>query len=289
MSLAAFDPHAPDPHAPQTGAIRDWLATRLHALARRWALEISLFAGLALMLSSAYVVFALTPERPQPAPVPVAVWVDVSRPLPMFAFAAPEFSRQTSTYAMRRHSAGGGREDTITLGQFAESGPYMRLVVHQVGAEGAPAQTLFLESVRRAADAGLALDSIAAPSILQTRFGPVEIADAKIALPGAAKARQGCAVFRFSADQPALRVSGLACGAAGAAFAHRQMSCLVGGLDLTAASDDPDLQKFFARSELARDEVCSNPRARAAAAKPAPAPAAQATPAKPKIRTASER
>ena len=68
MSLAAFDPHAPEP-----GAIREWFAARLHALARRWALEISLFAGLALMLSSAYVIFALTPEapeRPQPAPTP---------------------------------------------------------------------------------------------------------------------------------------------------------------------------------------------------------------------------
>lgn len=280
MSLAAFDPHAPEP-----GAIREWFAARLHALARRWALEISLFAGLALMLSSAYVIFALTPEAPErPQPAPAAVWIDVNRPLPMFSFAAPEFSRQTSTYSMRRHSAGGGREDAITLGQFAESGPYMRLVVHQVGAEGAPAQTLFLESVRRAADAGLALDTLGAPSILQTRFGPVEVADAKIAVPDAATSREGCTVFRFSADRPTLRVSGLACGAGGAAFPRRQMSCLIGGLDLTAASEDPDLQKLFARSELARDEACSNPRARAAKSVPA-----QAQGAKQKVRTASER
>lgn len=287
MSLAAFDPHAPE-----TGSIRDWFAARLHALARRWALEISLFGGLCLMLAAAYAVFAVmpeAPERPQAAPPPVAAWIDVSRPLPMFSFVGPEFSRQTSTYAMRRHSTGGGREDAITLGQVSENGPYMRLIVHQVGAEGAPAQTLFLETARRAAEAGLALDSIGAPAILPTRFGPVEFAEAKIAAAGAGKAREGCAVFRFSADQPALRVAGLACGPGGVAFPRRQMSCLIGGLDLTAASEDPDLQKFFARSELARDEACSNPRTRAAAAKPAQAPPAQAAPAKPKIRTASER
>ena len=84
------------------------------------------------------------------------------------------------------------------------------LVVHPVGAE-APAQTLFLESARRAADAGLALDTLGAPSILQTRFGPVGVADARDRRAGRRPRR--AAVFRFSADRPALRVSGLACGA----------------------------------------------------------------------------
>lgn len=285
MSLAVFDPRAPRAFSP-----RAWLSAAAARTARRYALEIALFSGLSVMLAGTYLLFALAdePERPAATPAPVAAtWVDVNRPLPMFSFAAPEFARAPLAYRMRRHTAGGGREDALTLGAFADNAAWLRIVVHQVGGEGAPRQTLFVETARRAAEAGVALDSLSASSELATRFGPVEWAEAKLAVPGQAGARQGCSVFRFAANPPAVAFFGLACAPAGAVFSRRQMSCLVGGLDLAAASEDADLQKFFARSELARDEACTNSRARAAAA----AAAAKQPPvaAKPKLRASIER
>lgn len=285
MSLAVFDPRAPGAFSP--GA---WLAAAAARTARRYALEIALFSGLCVMLAGAYLLLALSEEGerpPPPAPAVAATWAEVNRPLPMFSFAAPEFAKAPVAYRMRRHTTGGGREDALTLGAFADSAAWLRIVIHQIGGEGAPRQTLFVETARRAADAGLALDSLSASSELATRFGPVEWAEARLAAPGQAVARQGCSVFRFAAGASAIAVSGLACAPAGAAFSSRQMTCLIGGLDLAAASEDAELQKFFARSELARDEACSNPRARAAAAaaaaKQAPAPS------KPKLRASIER
>ena len=74
---------------------------------------------------------------------------------------------------------------------------------------------------------------------------------------------------------------GLACGPAGQPYNRSQLSCLVGRLDLAAAGGDDELQKFFARSELARDTACP-PRAKngaqAAMAKSRPAPRRPAQP-----------
>ena len=271
MTLAAFQSRAPEP-----GRLARRLSAAAMRIARRHPLETSLFAGLGTMLASAYLVFALLPplERAAvPAPA-VAAWIDVPKPLPMFSFSAPEFGKAAAAYAMRRHSTGGGREDALTFGNFGEPGAYLRIVVHQIGAEGAGSSTLFVEGARRAAEAGLALDSLGAPTALQTRFGQAELAGAKLAAPGQAAAREGCSLFRFSADDPAIRVSGLVCGPEGVAYTRRQAACLIGGLDLAAASEDDALQKFFARSELARDAACANPRARASA-QPAKSPARQ--------------
>ena len=85
--------------------------------------------------------------------------------------------------------------------------PYPRSVVPQVGGEGAPAQTLFRDSARRSAEAGLALDGLGKTATLTTRFGPVEWAEARIAAPSQPAPRDGCSVFRFASDQPALQLS----------------------------------------------------------------------------------
>ena len=263
MSLAAFQPRRPE-----FGRIAREIGAAAFRRARRHRLEVSLSAGLLAMLAGAYLGFAIAPtvERAPAPPSIQPAWVEVARPLPMFSFAAPELAHLQGAYAMRRHSTGGGREDALTYGAFASPDPWLRIVVHQVGGEGAVAQTLFVETARRAAEAGLALDGLGKSGTLPTRFGEAEWAEARLAAPGQADARNGCAVFRFSAAQPDLAVFGVACGPNGTGFTRRQLSCLVGGLDLSAASEDEALQKFFARSELARDLACSGPRPRAAAA-----------------------
>jgi hypothetical protein len=291
MSLIAFDPRAPEisrlAGAAARGAgrglgfVANAIGSAALRAARRRRLELSLFAGLAVALAGAGFFFDFEAAEPRPAPVvsaPPPAWVDAARPLPMFSFDAPEFARAPSSYTMRRHSTGGGREDVMTFGSFAGPDPYLRLVVYQVGAEASPRAGLFVETARRAAEAGLALDGLSGAVSLPTRFGAAEWAEARIAAPGDAAPRAGCAVVRFSADEPQLRVFGVACGPEGTPFPRKQMSCLIGRLDLSAAGEDPDLQRFFARSELARDAACA-PGTRSRISGPAPAPAPKPKPA----------
>lgn len=282
MSLIAFEPRLPDLRGAgeRVLTILFTAAFRALRLARRRRLEVSLFAGLALFLLTASIVSRIEEQpAPEPAkPAPVGYWMDVAKPLAMFAFDSQEFAPKPAAYAMRRHTTGGGREDVMTFGVFAGEDPWLRLTIHQIGEEGAADQSLFVETARRASDAGLALDNLSNPASLPTRFGTAEWADARLSAADGAK-RENCATFRFAETAPALRVSGLACGPAGQSWNRAQLSCLVGRLDLAAAGGDDELQKFFARSELARDAACP-PRGRnpgqAAPAKAKPAPRAAA-------------
>lgn len=278
MAHIAFDPRSDRLiESPLATRLANAIGHRILRFARRRRLEVALFGGLLTTLLGASLLLTLDPpaetEAPRVAPAPA--WVDASKPLPMFAVDAPDFAPAPATYAMRRHSTGGGRQDILSFGQFADEGAYLRLVVHQIGGEGASERTLFLDTARQAADAGLALDGLGLPSALPTRFGDAEWADARLSAPGEAAARDNCAAFRFSTDKPELRVSGLACGPSGQPYNRSQLSCLIGRLDLIAAGDDGDLQKFFARSELARDAACPPSRTRgqaqAAPARRAPA------------------
>lgn len=280
MSLIAFEPRMPD-----LGSARDRALTAVFGLgyralrmARRRRLEVSLVGGLLGVLLIASFIFALDEApAPEPAkPAPAGVWMDVSKPLAMFAYGSQEFAPAPASYAMRRHTTGGGREDILSFGTFAGEGAWLRLTIHRVGEEGAPDQSLFVDTARRAGEAGLALDQLNNPAALPTRFGVAEWADARLTAASDGARRENCAAFRFAETKPALRVSGLACGPAGQPYNRSQLSCLVGRLDLAAAGGDDELQKFFARSELARDAACPPSRAKnpghATPAKGKPAP-----------------
>ena len=260
MSLIAFEPRLP-----ALGAVRDRMLTALFTLgyralriARRRRLEVALVGGLVGVLAVGSFISAVeAPPAPELIkPAPAGVWMDVTRPLAMFSFDSPEFAPAPAVYAMRRHTTGGGREDILTFGDFAGDGAWLRLTIHQVGEEGAADQSLFVETARRASAAGLALDNLSNPAALPTRFGVAEWADARLSAAAGGATRENCAAFRFGESRPALRVNGLACGPAGQAYNRSQLSCLVGRIDLIAAGGDEKLQKFFARSELARDANC---------------------------------
>ncbi|HMN73759.1 MAG TPA: hypothetical protein PKA55_18010 [Rhodoblastus sp.] len=284
MSLIAFEPRLPDLGAARERALTVFFTLAFRALrfARRRRLEMALVGGLAIVLLVASILSALE-EAPAPEPVkpaPVGYWMDVSKPLAMFAFDSQEFAPAPAVYAMRRHTTGGGREDILTFGDFAGDAPWLRLTIHQIGEEGAADQSLFVETARHAGEGGLALENLSNAAALPTRFGVAEWADARLSAPADGAKRENCATFRFAETKPALRVSGLACGPGGQSYNRAQLSCLVGRLDLAAAGGDDELQKFFARPELARDAACP-PRARhpgqasPAEAKPAPRRAAR--------------
>ncbi len=195
-----------------------------------------------------------------PAPAP-ARWIDISRPLPMYGFEAPELARTALSYAVRRKSDDSAREDVLTFGAFADKQAFVRLTVRR-GAPEAGATFFFVEAARRAAEAGLALDRLGQPAALKTRFGDGEFAEAKLAT-ATGESREGCQAFAVASGNPELRIAGLACGPDGKSFERRRLACLVGRLDLLGAGDDLDLKAFFAQAELRRDPSCPT-RSRAA-------------------------
>ncbi len=284
MSLIAFEPRLPDLGSMRERALTAVFSAAFRTLrvARRRRLEVSLVGGLIGVLLVATLLSALEDSAPAPEPAkpaPVGTWMDVTRPFAMFAYESQEFAPAPVAYAMRRHTTGGGREDILSAGNFAGDGAWLRLTVHQVGEEGAADKSLFVEIARRAGEAGLALDNLSNAAPLPTRFGVAEWADAKLASSDGAR-RENCVAFRFGETKPALRVSGLACGPAAQPYNRSKLSCLVGRLDLAAAGGDDELQKFFARSELARDAACPSRGRNAgpaapAKAKPAPRHAAR--------------
>ena len=57
-------------------------------------------------------------QAPASAAAPVA-WFEIARPAPLYALAAPQLAHGTFAYQARRHVSGGGREDSLTFGEFA--------------------------------------------------------------------------------------------------------------------------------------------------------------------------
>ena len=206
MSLIAYEPRLPG-----LGPVRDRALTALFALAfralrvaRRRRLEVSLIGGLIGVLLVASVLSSIEEApAPEPAkPAPVGVWMDVARPFAMFAYDSQEFAPAPVGYAMRRHTTGGGREDILTAGSFAGDGPWLRLTIHQVGEEAASDLSLFVETARRAGEAGLALDNLSNAVALPTRFGVAEWADARLSSAPDGARRDNCAAFRFAETKP---------------------------------------------------------------------------------------
>jgi len=189
-----------------------------------------------------------TPAAAAPAPS----WVDIVRPIHIFDLTAPELAKSPLHYAARRAAVGGGRQDILTFGTPADS-PYLRLSLYRVGSEAAADAPLYVDLVRNAAEADLAIIRSRAPDQLATRFGPLEVSD--ITLAGTTGATSSCLGFRGQALSGKFRILGFACGGVGL-LSRPALACLIERLDLEEAGDDNDLAGFFAASELQRDPAC---------------------------------
>lgn len=192
-------------------------------------------------------------------------WIDIARPFQFFALPAPELARLPRAYEARRHRTGGGREDVLTFGAFDPTTAYVRLTVHRLGGEPGAPNSFFVDLARRGAEAGLAVTRSSAPSVMSSRFGPVEAGE--MVLSSARADNVGCLAFRFAIGDGAAQASGFACGGE-RSMERASLACLIDRLDLMAASEDALLRKAFAASELRRDPACG-PKGSAARAKPA--------------------
>jgi hypothetical protein len=152
-----------------------------------------------------------------------------------------------------RQHTNGAREDTLVLGRF---GDFRYAQVSLV--QGAPetAGSFYIDIVRRAARAGLAVAHQGQGRTVTTKFGILEVAPLTLA----AKGEQACQAFRFADLDAEFSVQGWLCGSS--APDDAQLACFIDGITLAGASS-PSLKAVFARAERSRIEACG-PAARTA-------------------------
>jgi hypothetical protein len=177
---------------------------------------------------------------------------------PSFAFdlAAPEFTKEKKTTASR--DIEGGHEDSLTLGQFAGAGPYLRLDLRQMSGEKRGSPDFFLDLTRHAGGAGLSAIRIGQPSPLATRFGAFEAADIRLtsATPDGVSGERVCVALRSSASaKGAIEIAGLACGAGAKPMDRRSLGCMIDRLEL-APGANVALEQFFEATDAERAKAC---------------------------------
>jgi hypothetical protein len=148
-----------------------------------------------------------------------------------------------------RQHASGAREDIVTMGRF-EDVRHARLILVQGSWE--PARSFFLDIVRRAAQAGLAVSRNAQSRTIATKFGLVEAAS--VTLVG--RREQECEAFRFSDGDSGFGFQGWLCEAGAAALDDAHLACFIDGIVLSGAGS-PSLKALFARVERSRTEACN--------------------------------
>ena len=198
------------------------------------------------------------------ATVPPPAWLDIVKPVQVFSLQASELANLPMVYSARRRSTGGGREDVLAFGTLAGDKPALRLRIFRAETGATPAPPLYVAVARQAAEAGLSVGRSGLPDLMNTRFGPFEIADIVLTRgPQAEAPRVGtmatCGGFRLVNERPGLTITGLACGGADP-WPRKPLACLLDRLDLASGGDDGQLIDFFAATELKRDGACGGMR-----------------------------
>ena len=199
----------------------------------------------------------LDPAPESPAPARRASWVEIAKPFEFYDLSAPLVANEKMSYAARRHTPGGGREDFLTFGDFSAKGPYVRLSIYRHGAEKIAAPSFFVDMARRAAPAGISLGKTEVSEMQATRFGGFETA--AMVLQKGRQTRENCRGFRFSVAPPGLTMAGFACGAGDEPLSGDNFACLINRLDLVSAGDDKALRNFFAAAQARVGVGCAEP------------------------------
>jgi hypothetical protein len=176
-----------------------------------------------------------------------------------FDLATPEFVKEKTTLATRRLDGTGGREDNLTLGEFAFGGPYLRLDIRQTSADKRGNPDFFLDITRHAAQAGLAVGKIGQPSPLASRFGSFETADIRLSQPTtgeSASPERACLALRLMAGKQPVEIAGVVCGAPAKPIDRRALGCILDRLDYRPNGENVALDQFFLAAEQERGKIC---------------------------------
>lgn len=193
---------------------------------------------------------AIAPETIRQEP---PAWRAVTRPFPMFALQAPEFAALSADYAVFQR--GGDRRDELLWRMDGESAPVIGLqaqmiaVSQNAAAEAGTVDTLFTTAARSLAPYGLSIQRLGPVALVDTKFGPVEAADARLVDDGGVL--RACLVFRRQGeDLP--QIAGWYCAAADRVADRIGLQCWVDRLDLLGAGENLALKKAFAQAERRR-------------------------------------
>lgn len=196
-------------------------------------------------------------EAPRPAAGSRENWIPITRPIPMFGLEAPELDRASGTLESRHSPDGTQREDVLAFGAFAEPKAHLLLRLSVEHDRGDLSQPFVISLVRETAARAMSVQRSSLPTAMQTRFGPVETADATLTDGGTSRP---CIAFRMQGGSLPLAMSGWWCGSAGKPADRQQLLCLIDRIDLVNAGDDRALRTAFARTELNRQPACAPPR-----------------------------
>ena len=233
------------------------------------AAGIGLAATLVTGLSSQSEATITPPAEPQPRPIRDVAqtarttpagrdsWIEISKPIAMFSLESPDLDRATMALEARRSPDGSRREELLTFGALTDPKAHLALRLTVEAAQDDLSQPFIVALVRAAAARAMSVQRSGLPAAIQTRFGPVEAADATLSDGHASRA---CIAFRMESGALPLAMSGWWCGAEGKPADRRQLVCLIDRIDLLNAGEDRALRTAFARTELSRQPGCVTPR-----------------------------
>jgi hypothetical protein len=206
------------------------------------------YLGAVALLSIAAARVSQAPAVPNTDPPPYqSEWIEIERPFPAFALSIPEAADVPASYAIRRHTEGGGRKDILVLGERDSVAPYLEVEIYRPGTE----IRNFAEPVAGIIDSASALAPVEvqrADKPLASKFGPLAI----ITFATSQGTPRHCLAFVHAYSDPRLQLSGWFCQG-GAEFVDQStLACALDRLTLLAAGSEPKVGALFAQAELNR-------------------------------------
>ena len=180
-------------------------------------------------------------------------WRSIAKPIALYGLDAPQIGSARRAYEARRHNVGQGREDVLSFNDFDADRFFLTLRILRRGDAQSGDRSLFAAAALRTAEDGIAIERMAAPRDMPSKFGPMESADATMAMD---ERRRECIVFRAGLADGAVELSGLACGQEGEPVSRPSLSCLIDGLILLAPGEDRALRRIFNQAEAHRGRDC---------------------------------
>ncbi|MGE0562947.1 MAG: hypothetical protein AB7O50_00390 [Pseudolabrys sp.] len=181
------------------------------------------------------------------APKPRPDWIEIAKPFPAFALSIPEATDAPFNYAIRRHAAGGGRIDILTLGTPDADAPFLQVEVYRPGNETFRFGEAASEMLARAGHL-VPSELTALREAIETKFGPISVA----AFRTGAGQRKSCIGFSRGFYDPMLQITGWFCQSGDTFVTPETLACALDRFTLLSAGSEPKVGELFAHAELKR-------------------------------------
>jgi hypothetical protein len=174
-------------------------------------------------------------------------WIEIERPFPAFALSIPEAADVPATYAIRRHADGGGRKDTLELGDADSTAPYLHVEIYRPGTEIRSFADPQAEIIEGAAALG-PVQITRAEQDLASKFGPLTV----FSFSASRGTPRQCLAYLRTFEDPRLQLSGWFCQGGSEFIRQSTLACAIDRLTLLAAGSEPKVGTLFAQAERNR-------------------------------------